>query len=141
MLNAGASRARLTVVDDQVGNPTAAGDIAAAILRVVESLSGRTPAALAGTYNLAGAGDVGWCGFAREIFRRARANGYTPVPEVQAIPSRNWPKARPAPERFPARLRPFRGDVRLDGPSLADQPRGVLAELLSPAPDARPDRP
>jgi dTDP-4-dehydrorhamnose reductase len=141
MLNAGASRPRLTVVDDQVGNPTAAGDIAAAVLRVVETLRARSPAALAGTYHLAGEGDVSWCGFAREIFRQAGAHGYAPVPEVQAIPSRDWPTRAPRPSDSRLDCARFAQTFAWTPPAWPTSLASILAELLAPSADAGHDRP
>lgn len=133
MLNAGASRPRLTVVDDQIGNPTAAGDIAAAIFQGVDTIRARPPAALAGTYIPVGEWGVSWCGFAREIFRQASAYGYGPVPEVQAIPSRDWPTRAPRPSDSRIACGRFAETLAWTAPVWPDSRAGVLGELLSPA--------
>lgn len=69
MLRLGAERPRLTIVADQTGGPTPAADIAAALLAMAREMEG--DATKGGLYHFAGAPDVTWAGFAREIFRQA----------------------------------------------------------------------
>lgn len=90
MLRLGAERDRLRVVDDQVGGPTAATDIARALLHMTEHLI-REPE-VSGTYHCAGGPDVSWAGFAREIMARAALNC-----EIEPIPSAEYPTAAPRP--------------------------------------------
>ena len=94
MLRLGAERETLTVVADQVGGPTAAGDIAAACLTIAAHLQGHPEDA--GTYHFSGAPEVSWADFAREIFRQS---GMSPV--VEDIPASAWP----TPARRPANSR------------------------------------
>ena len=84
MLRLGKTRDALTVVADQVGGPTAAGDIAAALLDMTRLLLRGDGAP--GTYHFAGAPDVSWADFAREIFRRA----HLPT-KVTDIPAEAYP--------------------------------------------------
>ncbi len=56
----------LRVVDDQIGGPTPAADIAAACLRIVAGLA-ENPGH-SGTYHFAGTPDVSWKGFAEAVF-------------------------------------------------------------------------
>ncbi len=99
MLRLGAERESLSVVDDQTGGPTAAADIAAACLALVESLRAGGPS---GIQHFAGAPDVSWAGFAREIMARAGL-----ACAIRGIPSSEYPT--------PA-VRP--GNSRLDGTAL-----------------------
>src|SRR5229473_3547662 len=72
----------LRVVADQIGSPTSAGDIAAAIGAIVGRLNagnGRW-----GTYHFAGGGAVSWHGFAEAIFELA-APRRGPPPRIEAI--------------------------------------------------------
>lgn len=69
MLRLGAERDSLSIVADQVGGPTAAGDIAAACLKIAARLA--ADPGKSGTYHFAGAPDVSWADFAREIFGQA----------------------------------------------------------------------
>jgi dTDP-4-dehydrorhamnose reductase len=90
MLRLGKTRESLAVVSDQIGGPTPAGDIAAAVIEIGRVLSRGLGAP--GTYHFAGAPDVSWAGFAREIFRQA---GLTT--QVTDIPT----EAYPTPARRP----------------------------------------
>ena len=94
MLRIGKDRAEVSVVDDQIGNPTSALDLADAILRIAPGFDA------GGTYHLCGSGDVTWCGFAREIFALSKARG-GPAPKVKAITTTDYP----TPARRPANSR------------------------------------
>lgn len=66
MLRLGRTREALSIVDDQVGGPTPAGDIAGACLAIAAGLCedmGKT-----GVYHFAGGPDTTWKGFAEAIF-------------------------------------------------------------------------
>ncbi len=65
----GAERPELRIVADQVGAPTPAAALADAALRIAAHLCLRPQDA--GTYHLAGAGDVSWADFARAILAEA----------------------------------------------------------------------
>ena len=95
MLRLGAERDTLTVVADQIGGPTPARDIAAACLKMAETL--KTEPDKGGIYHFAGAPDVSWAGFAREIMVQA---GLTC--EITDIPTSAYPTpaARPANSRL-----------------------------------------
>jgi dTDP-4-dehydrorhamnose reductase len=71
MLRLGAEREELRVVDDQYGSPTAAGDLASAILAIAKRLAGAPAAEQFGTFHYTGAGATTWRGFAEAIFARA----------------------------------------------------------------------
>lgn len=94
MLTLGASRDRLTVVADQIGGPTPAHDIARACLTIAETLRRRPETT--GTYHFAGAPDVSWAGFAREIMAQGGL-----ACDIADIPSRDYP----TPARRPANSR------------------------------------
>lgn len=84
MLRFGAERDRLTIVADQIGGPTASADIAAAALSMAATM--RSDATKGGIYHFAGAPDVSWADFAREIFAQSDL-----APEVVDIPSSDYP--------------------------------------------------
>ncbi|MDP5365393.1 MAG: dTDP-4-dehydrorhamnose reductase [Paracoccaceae bacterium] len=69
MLRLGAERETLTIVADQIGGPTAAADIAAALLTMARAF--HAGKGTTGTYHFSGAPDVSWADFAREIFAQA----------------------------------------------------------------------
>jgi dTDP-4-dehydrorhamnose reductase len=96
MLRLGAEREELRVVDEQVGAPTSARDVAEAILDIAERLEAFSPPHAWGTYHLTAAGSTTWHGFAAEIFRAAAAAGMR-TPRLVAIPA----SAYPAPARRP----------------------------------------
>jgi dTDP-4-dehydrorhamnose reductase len=108
MLNLGRTRDRLTVVADQKGCPTAAGDLAAAILAMAGRVgeAGWTDA-YAGVFHAAGTGWTTWHGLATAVFNEAERHG-APVPQVDPIATADWP----TPARRPA-------DSRLDCGKLA----------------------
>ena len=84
MLRLGAERPRLTVVADQIGGPTPAGSIAAALLSMADQM--RDDADKSGLFHFAGTPDVSWAGFAREIMAQA---GLPAV--VEDIPTTAYP--------------------------------------------------
>jgi len=84
MLRLSETRDSLQVVEDQIGGPTAAGDIAQAVLVMAEAL--RQDASKSGIYHFAGAPDVSWAEFARAIFKLA-GRGV----EVTGIPATDYP--------------------------------------------------
>lgn len=88
-----ADRPEVKVVDDQIGRPTFAGDLAEAALTVGQRLA-RDEDAPTGVFHFAGAEAVSWFEFATAIFE---AKG-PPTPAVLRIPSRDYPTpaARPA---------------------------------------------
>lgn len=77
MLRLAASRPELRVVADQIGSPTAASDLAAAIVAVAPRLT--EEGASHGTFHVAGQGAVSWHGFASRIVeRQAEFTGKAP---------------------------------------------------------------
>jgi dTDP-4-dehydrorhamnose reductase len=85
ILRLASTQAELRIVDDQVGGPTAADDIARAILRIVDT-SARPGFADWGTYHFSGAPAVSWCAFARAIAQ----------PSVPVLPIATTDYPRPA---------------------------------------------
>lgn len=91
MLRLAAERPELRVVDDQVGAPTFAHDIASAIADIVLKLTA-TPEAqnLYGTFHYASCGETTWCRFARDIFERSARRGGART-NVTAIATHEYP--------------------------------------------------
>ena len=69
MLHLSETKDSIKVVDDQVGGPTFACDLAEACLEIIGQLI-RDPKK-SGIYHFSGTPDVSWCQFAREIFKKA----------------------------------------------------------------------
>lgn len=82
MLRLGKERSVLSIVNDQIGGPTPAADIAATLLQMAGQLRPEN----CGTYHYAGVPEVSWKDFAFEIFKQAGL----PV-EVSGIPTTDYP--------------------------------------------------
>lgn len=87
MLGLAETRDTVRVVDDQRGTPTAAPDLAAALIRIAISPDLRDRA---GTYHFANRGETTWCGFARHIFAQSAGRG-GPSATVEAITTAEYP--------------------------------------------------
>ncbi len=103
MIEAGRKMPVLRVVSDQRGTPTAADDLAAGILNIVDRIRQiGWCGEFRGIFHATSAGETTWYGFAEAIFQEAEKLGY-PAPELQPIATLDWPT--------PARRPP---DSRLD---------------------------
>lgn len=102
MLTVGKTRDRLTVVADQHGCPTVAGDLADAILAIVATLdrTGWQPQ-YGGIFHAAGSGETTWHGLAIAAFEEAHRHGAR-MPVVAPIATADWPTPakRPANSRL-----------------------------------------
>jgi dTDP-4-dehydrorhamnose reductase len=119
MLRLGAERDELRVVNDQVGRPTSAGDLAEALLVVAAAMLENRE--INGTYHFANAGETSWFGFAQAIIEESGAR--TRSPRVVPISTSEFPTAarRPAysvldttsfTHRFGVTPRPWREALR-----------------------------
>lgn len=90
MLRLAAERPEIRVVDDQWGSPTYAPHLAEVVLALARKIKKDAAAIPWGTYHAVNAGDTTWCGFAREVFRRAREQGL-PAAEVVPIGAADYP--------------------------------------------------
>jgi dTDP-4-dehydrorhamnose reductase len=89
MLRLGRERDRLSVVNDQLGRPTYAGDLAAVIDKLLASSPGTVPH---GLHHVGGGASTTWHGFANAIFAAALERGLiTRSPEVAGIPTSGYP--------------------------------------------------
>ena len=121
MLRLGRERDRLSIVDDQLGAPTTASELAQATHSIVSGiLAGQfgPPEDWAGLYHMTCAGSTTWYGFAQAIFQRAAQLLHQPIPELVPIPSSQYPTPARRPqnsvlsnallaERFGLRLAPW----------------------------------
>jgi dTDP-4-dehydrorhamnose reductase len=92
MVRLGSNRDTLGVVADQEGGPTYAGDIAAALLVIVEHYaSGKTT--YWGIYHYSGLPHLSWFGFAQHIFAEVERAGLYPktIPQLNAITTADYP--------------------------------------------------
>jgi dTDP-4-dehydrorhamnose reductase len=108
MLRLGAERPELRVVDDQIGSPTSAIDIADVLIRLTSRLIEDRDAPT-GTYHFVNAGEASWYEIAATIFDAAAARG-RPAPALTRIPSSDYP----TPARRPANSRLDTARIRRD---------------------------
>jgi dTDP-4-dehydrorhamnose reductase len=102
MLRLSRQRSKLAVVDDQIGCPTFAPDVALAILEVAsKALSNTWNKELAGITHICGPDEVSWHEFARKIMQITRSK-FGRGADVEAIKSVAYPTAavRPANSRL-----------------------------------------
>ncbi len=128
MLRVGRDRPELRVVDDQIGNPTSAHDLAAAALGVADVL--QKGAGSFGTFHAAGYGEVSWCGFAKAIFDVAAHDGVT-VPRIVPITTADYPTPakRPANSRLDCGKLHREFGIRL--PAWQDSTKDCVRRLLA----------
>jgi dTDP-4-dehydrorhamnose reductase len=94
MLRLAGTHDTLRVVADQRGCPTAAADLATALLTAAEHIV--RDASICGTYHFAGTGVTTWYDFAQEIFRAAAEHAGR-RPTLLPITSDAYPTAAPRP--------------------------------------------
>ena len=97
ILRLAGSRPELRVVDDQIGAPTPAGDIAATCLILARRLLEASVLEASGLFHYCGAETVSWHGFAAAILAEARHHGLT-TPPLHPITTADYP----TPARRPA---------------------------------------
>lgn len=138
MLRLGRERNRLNVVDDQIGAPTTAAELARAThfvaAGILEDKFGAT-SDWAGVYHMTCAGSVSWCGFARAIFESAPGLLNGKVPTVTPIATSDYPTPAKRPHnsvlsneklhrRFDLRLAPWESALDDVLSKISSQPRG-----------------
>ncbi|MCK6453260.1 MAG: dTDP-4-dehydrorhamnose reductase [Alphaproteobacteria bacterium] len=89
MLGRIGKQTELRVVDDQRGCPTAADDLARALVAIARAVLA-DPSAVAGTYHYCNAGSTTWYRFAQAIFARAASHGLEP-PRLVPVPTAAYP--------------------------------------------------
>lgn len=101
MLQLGHERDSLNVVDDQVGAPTTAAELARAThaiaAGILEKKFGAAPA-WSGIYHMTCSGSVSWCEFARAIFKRAHVLLNDKTPKVKPIATSDYPTPAKRPQ-------------------------------------------
>lgn len=129
MLRFGREREEMRVVADQHGAPTAASDIAAAIVAIAGRISAGNDVPW-GTYHFTGTGETTWHGFAERVFQRLEA-ATGRRPRLLAIATADYP----TPARRPANSRldctRIRTAFGIAAPLWEDSLDRVLDELLS----------
>ena len=128
MLKISENQDSATIIDDQIGGPTGADDIAGAIKKITERFAdaeSRTPVQ-GGIYHFQGAPAVSWAGFAREIFDAAdREMSVTPTL------TKDYPSPVERPLRTVLDCRKIDGEFGVKQPDWRDATRAVVAKLLA----------
>jgi dTDP-4-dehydrorhamnose reductase len=122
MLRLGADRDALSIVNDQIGGPTAAGDIADALL----SIAGQFVAGngVTGTYHFAGNPNCSWADFAAEIFAQADLSV-----NITGIPSADYPTPATRPLNSRMDCTTLHTDYNIQQPDWRASLAQVLADL------------
>lgn len=95
MLNLGQKQDTLAIVQDQIGCPTYAQDIARAILATFPKITDESAAP--GLYHYCGDAPCSWFEFAQAIFAQADKAGLKTPDTVKPIPSTDYPTPAPRP--------------------------------------------
>lgn len=96
MLRLATQHETLKVVGDQYGSPTYAGDIADALLAMMQKSTETTD--YAGIYHFSGSGTTNWHEFAIAIFEMSKEAGHKSPIDVLNIPSSEYPTPVTRPE-------------------------------------------
>jgi len=116
ILRLATEREELRIVNDQVGAPTCASEVAAATSKILAGISARNNGSFvfsefSGTYHMSAPGQTTWCDFARAILEAARATAHEPAWLAAAMQGRELIARRvipistreiPSPARRPA---------------------------------------
>ena len=121
MLKLGGTRDALNIVNDQIGGPTAASDIAACLMEMAAKM---VTGQKGGTYHFSGGPDVSWAEFAREIFTQANL----PV-QVTGIPTAQYPTPAQRPLNSRLDCTALNADFGIDRPNWKVSLAQVLRDL------------
>ena len=121
MLKLGGTRDALNIVNDQIGGPTAASDIAACLMEMAAKM---VAGQKGGTYHFSGGPDVSWAEFAREIFSQANL----PV-QVTGIPTAQYPTPAQRPLNSRLDCTALNADFGIDRPNWKVSLAQVLRDL------------
>lgn len=105
MLRLAGDRDEVSVVADQVGNPTSALAIADGILQVANNIVSDGSSSLRGVFHMTAQGEGSWADFAQSIFAASAARG-GPSSSVRSIGTADYPTpaTRPANSRLDCTL-------------------------------------
>jgi dTDP-4-dehydrorhamnose reductase len=95
MLRLGRERNHVSVVNDQLGTPTYAQDLANAIIKTLPHIA-RNECSW-GVYHYAGGTVISWYEFAQEIFAAATARDMQTPQEISVLSTAEYPTAAPRP--------------------------------------------
>lgn len=122
MLRLGAEKDALAIVDDQVGGPTAAGDVAEALLMMARAF--HAGMGVSGIYHFAGAPAVSWRQFADAIFDEAGLSV-----DVTPIPTSDYPTSAKRPQNSRLDCAKIKADYGIAQPDWRISLKQVIGEL------------
>ena len=123
MLRLSETRDALSVVDDQIGGPTPAGGIAAALLTMARAL---VDGHQGGTYHYAGSPATSWACFARETFAVAGKSV-----TVTGIPTRDYPTPATRPLNSRLDCTSLEADFGITPPDWKSDLAQITSEILT----------
>lgn len=129
MLRLGETRERISVVADQRGCPTSAGDIATALLIVAQRMIEDGSGTYRGIFHLTAAGQASWAEFAETIFDVAHDGGRSPV-DVIPITSAEYPSPVRRPSNSTLSGEKLERTFGIVLPDWRTSTRGVVDSLL-----------
>jgi dTDP-4-dehydrorhamnose reductase len=129
-----AARARdvLTVVDDQVGSPTSALDLAEGLIRIVETWKESPQLGLGETFHLAGSGVASWFGVAEFIMSECHKHRLDTA-KVLPIGTADWPTKALRPINSVLDSRKFEGAFGFAMPAWRESMSAVVDRLADEA--------
>lgn len=125
ILRLAAEKDRLMMVDDQYSCPTAAKDLARAVITVAGGISDATPW---GTYHFAGEGEASWYDFAIAVLESA-ATWLKNRPEVEPITMADYSTPIPQPRNTAMDSSRFAGSFAVGPAPWREGLRDVVGEL------------
>jgi len=126
MLRLGSERDKINVVADQIGSPTFAGDLATAILAVIEFCDKNQQKDVSGIYHFSNEGVASWYDFAFEIMQQA---GYTC--KISPVDSSEFPVPAPRPHYSVLNKEKFRKNFGFDIPHWKISLKKCMTEILA----------
>jgi dTDP-4-dehydrorhamnose reductase len=130
MIRLGTERSSLGVVADQTSCPTAASDIAAMIVRLIERIANGLGDGVWGTYHFCGRPTVTWFRFAEEIFKAAGIHGVL-APELKPIGAADYPGAATRPASSAMDCAKIHRTFGIEAPSWAERLPSVVSAILA----------
>ena len=119
-------------MDDQIGSPTSADDLAKVLLEVAERWLGGDRIGAGETYHFAGSEHCSWADFASGIIDASREFGGKPA-NVVPIATEDYPTPATRPAYTVLDCGKFDRDFGFERPGWRDAVRPVVAELMGAA--------
>lgn len=127
MIRLAGERDHLKIVNDQIGAPTSAYDIAACLLRIADAEPGA--GGPAPVYHFTAGGEVSWYDVACAVFENMAAR-YLKTPEVSPIPTSEYPTPAQRPLNSRLDCARIRSDLGILQPDWRESLNNVLERLL-----------